>query len=228
MDYLPHHLWILITRFGGAGLALPLALAIALWLVLGYTWRLAVLWLMLLGAAATLVAMTKIAFLGWGLGVREIDFTGVSGHAMFSTAVYPVAFFVVLLPMRPIARLLGIVLGFALGVAVGCSRVALAAHSLSEVVAGCIVGALAAVLFIKWSWAARLGQLAVAPVALSLLILTVILHDVRVPTQQWVTHIALHLSGRERPFIRAKWKAQRVESVILEPQKRQAMKTIKM
>jgi hypothetical protein len=37
--------------------------------------------------------------------------------------------------------------------------------------------------------------------------LTVGLHDVRVPTQHWITHIALHLSGRDRPFIRARWKA---------------------
>jgi hypothetical protein len=34
----------------------------------------------------------------------------------------------------------------------------------------------------------------------------VALHDVRVPTQHWITHIALHLSGRDRPFIRARWR----------------------
>jgi hypothetical protein len=30
-----------------------------------------------------------------------------------------------------------------------------------------------------------------------------------VPTQRWVTHIALKVSGHDRPFIRAKWKAVR-------------------
>jgi len=34
----------------------------------------------------------------------------------------------------------------------------------------------------------------------------VALHDVRVPTQHWITPIALHLSGRDRPFIRARWR----------------------
>jgi hypothetical protein len=32
---------------------------------------------------------------------------------------------------------------------------------------------------------------------------------VHVPTQRWVTHIALKVSGHDRPFIRAKWKAVR-------------------
>ena len=45
MHDLPLHLWFSITRLGGAGLTLPLAIAIALWLALGYSWRLAGGWL---------------------------------------------------------------------------------------------------------------------------------------------------------------------------------------
>ncbi len=204
---LPTHLWFSITRFGGAGLTLPLALTIAIWLALGYTWRLAVTWLGLLGAAIGVVMLTKIAFLGWGVGVREWDFTGVSGHAMLSTAVYPVAFFLTFLPTRPRLRAFGVALGLAVGVAVGLSRVVLDAHSPSEAAAGCTVGALAATVFVWWSWNARPGKLSAVPVAVSLLMLFVALHDVRVPTQHWITHIALNLSGHERPFIRARWKA---------------------
>ena len=207
MHDLPIHLWFTITRLGGAGLTLPLALTIALWLALGYTWRLAAGWLAVVGIGAGVVTLTKIAFLGWGLGVREWDFTGVSGHAMLSTAVYPVAFFLTLFPARPRLRLVGVVCGLAAGVAVGLSRVVLSAHSPSEAVAGCTIGALAAVLFIWWAWDAKPSRLSAVPVAVSLLMLTVGLHDVRVPTQHWITHIALHLSGRDRPFIRARWKA---------------------
>lgn len=204
---LPLHLWYSITRLGGAGLTLPLALTIALWLALGYTWRLALAWLAILAGAVSIVALTKIAFLGWGVGVRAWDFTGVSGHAMLSTAVYPVGLFLTLLPTRASVRLAGVVLGLVAGVAVGLSRVVLDAHSPSEAVAGCIVGALAAVLFVRLAWNARAGTLSAVPVAVSLLMLAVALHDVRVPTQRWITHVALHLSGRERPFIRARWKA---------------------
>ncbi|NRO96183.1 phosphatase PAP2 family protein [Paraburkholderia sp. NMBU_R16] len=205
---LPLHLWYSITRLGGAGLTLPLALTIALWLALGYTWRLALAWLGLLAGAVGIVALTKIAFLGWGVGVRAWDFTGVSGHAMLSTAVYPVGIFLILLPARAQVRIAGIAIGLAAGVAVGLSRVVLDAHSPSEAVAGCGVGALVAVLFARYAWNARPGKLSVVPVAVSLLMLAVALHDVRVPTQRWITHVALHLSGRERPFIRARWKAR--------------------
>ena len=76
----------------------------------------AVGWLLLLGAAIGVVTVTKLAFLGWGVGIRELDFTGVSGHAMLSTAVYPVALFLMLLPARPAIRLLGVVFGLAAGV----------------------------------------------------------------------------------------------------------------
>lgn len=207
MHDLPLHLWFSITRLGGAGLTLPLAVAIALWLALGYSWRLAGGWLAIVGAAAGIVMLTKIAFLGWGVGVREWDFTGVSGHAMLSTAVYPVAFFLTLLPARTTVRILGVACGLAAGLAVGLSRVVLSAHSPSEAVAGCIVGALAAVLFVWRAWDAKPGRLSAVPVAVSLLMLTVALHDVRVPTQHWITHIALHLSGRDRPYIRARWRA---------------------
>ena len=41
MPDLPAHLWYSITSLGGAGMALPLAFAIALWLAVGYTWRMA-------------------------------------------------------------------------------------------------------------------------------------------------------------------------------------------
>jgi hypothetical protein len=42
-----------------------------------------------------------------------------------------------------------------------------------------------------------------------MLVLAVLMHGVHVPTQRWVTHIALKVSGHDRPFIRAKWRAVR-------------------
>ncbi|WP_144150712.1 phosphatase PAP2 family protein [Paraburkholderia sp. BCC1885] len=209
MPDLPSHVWNLITSLGGAGVTLPLALAIALWLALGYSWRVAAAWLALLGVAIGVVTVTKLAFLGWGVGVRELDFTGVSGHAMLSTAVYPVALFLMLLPARPGFRLVGVLLGIAAGMAVGLSRVVLDAHSPSEAITGCIVGAVTALLFVRIAWDAQPGRLSAVAVTVSLMMLVIGLHGVRVPTQRWVTHIALKVSGHDRPFIRARWKARR-------------------
>jgi membrane-associated phospholipid phosphatase len=212
MPDLPFHIWYSITSLGSVRPALPLAIAIALWLALGYSWRMAAGWLLLLGAAIGVVTVTKLAFLGWGVGVRELDFTGVSGHAMLSTAVYPVALFLMLLPARPALRLVGVLIGLAAGIAVGLSRVVLDAHSPSEAITGCIVGALTALMFVRWSWDAEPGRLSAVPVTVSLVMLFVGLHGVHVPTQRWVTHIALKVSGHDRPFIRARWKAGRYNS----------------
>jgi membrane-associated phospholipid phosphatase len=209
MPDLSLHMWLLITSLGGAGMTLPIAFAIAIWLAVGYSWRMAAGWLVLLGVAITVVTATKLAFLGWGVGIRELDFTGVSGHSMLSTAVYPVALFLLLLPARPPVRLAGVVLGLAAGIVVGLSRVVLSAHSPSEAITGCLVGALAALVFVRMAWNAEPGKLAALPVTVSMLVLAVLVHGVHVPTQRWVTHIALKVSGHERPFIRAKWHAVR-------------------
>jgi len=209
MPDLPLHLWYAITNLGGAGLTVPLALAIALWLAAGYSLRLAASWLLLIGAAIGLVTATKIAFLGWGVGIRELDFTGVSGHAMLSTAVYPVGFFLMLPRVRRTWRIVGVVVGLATGVAVGLSRIVLDAHSPSEAVAGCVVGALTALAFVGYGWDAQPTRLSALAVTASLAAITVALHSVHLPTHRWLTHLALTVSGHPQPYVRARWKAGR-------------------
>jgi membrane-associated phospholipid phosphatase len=204
----PSSAWIFVTALGSVGVMGPVALIVAAWLALGYRWKYAGAWLALLGAASGLVALSKIAFIGWGIGVRHLDFTGISGHALMSTAVLPVAIFVALLPARGAMRAIGVALGLALGVWVGVSRVVLDAHSVSEVVAGCALGAVVALAFVWAAWRAESGKLAPAPVAASLAAVVVALHGVPVPTQHWITEIALGLSGHERPYVRASWKAK--------------------
>lgn len=207
MPDLPLSWWLSITALGSVGVMIPLALAVAAWLGVGYPRRYAFGWLALLGGGCGLVFLSKIAFLGWGVGLRGWDFTGISGHAMVATAVLPVALFVALLPARGAIRASGVGVGIAAGVVIGVSRVLLHAHSVSEVVAGCALGAAVAVAFARLAWRAEPGRIAPAPVAASLAVVAITLHGVPVPTQQWITQIALGLSGHERPFVRARWKA---------------------
>jgi hypothetical protein len=221
MPDLPLHYWYLTSSIGGASVTVPLALAIALWLALGYSVRLALGWVALIAGAALVVTVTKLAFMGWGIGVRELDFTGLSGHAMMSTAVYPVAAFLVLLPARAGARLAGLAVGFCIGVAISFSRVVVEAHSPSEAIAGCVMGAVVALLFVRVAWHVAPGRspLSALPVLTSLVVLVVAFHNVHVPTHRWVENIALKVSGHARPFVRARWKAshERRSNVIFEP-----------
>lgn len=201
--------WAFFSGFGGAAVMLPIAAAIACWLWFAFPLRVPALWLGLTGAACAVVACTKVAFLGWGLGILAIDFTGISGHTMLSTAVIPVLFYVALLPAPPAIRLLGMLVGLAIGALVGLSRLALQAHSVSEIVTGCILGACVSVTFIRTLHALEPQRYAPWLTPLSLVLLTASLHGLRVPTQHWVTQLALTLSGHERPYIRARWKANR-------------------
>jgi hypothetical protein len=214
-SFLPSTLWTAITGFGGVAVTVSVALAVAAWLAAGMRLRAAFEWLLLLGAAAGLTLLTKLAFLGWGLGIRPLDFTGISGHAVLSTTVFPVMFSVILLGAPAWVRRTGFVAGLAVGLMIGASRVAVKAHSMSEIVIGCAIGAAVACIFVSRLESRDASMSASGPadsttphpilVSLSLIALIAALHGLHLPTQRWVTSLALDLSGHERPFIRARW-----------------------
>ena len=207
-SFLPTPIWFALTGFGGVAVTVPVALAIAAWLAAGMRLRAAGEWLAMLGIAGGVTVMTKVAFLGWGVGIRPLDFTGISGHAVLSTLVYPVVFGVVLVNTPIYVRRTGFLIGLAFALAIGVSRIALRAHSVSEIIAGCALGAFIACWFVS-RLEARPAPTEPTPhpllVSLSLVALIGALHGLHVPTQRWVTSIALDLSGHERPFIRARW-----------------------
>lgn len=201
--------WITITNFGGAAVTVPAAAALTLWLLSARVWRMAFTWVALFAAGALVVAASKVMFLGWGLGLRELDFTGVSGHTMLAATVYPVIAWMLVRHLAWPWRVLGMATATAGSVAVGASRVALSAHSISETVAGCIVGFAICAAFAWHTRRDATPNLKTLPMAASLFALVMWLHGERVPTQRWITHVALTLSGREHPFRRISWRARK-------------------
>ena len=147
---MPIGFWINVTHLGQSSLLLPAALVLALWLLWARQWPLALAWSLCFGSAVLLVLASKLAFLGWGVGSAAVDFTGISGHATVSTAVFTWAAWLTVARRGLRARALAIVVGLCVGVLVSVSRVVLHAHSVSEVVAGFALGALAALLPMLW------------------------------------------------------------------------------
>jgi membrane-associated phospholipid phosphatase len=194
--------WMRITSFGDTVVMLPAAAAIAAWLITGSAYRMAVWWCLLFTFGLVLVAATKIAFVGWGISISGLDFTGISGHAMRATAVFPMIFYLALQKSPPLARISGVLLGGMVGVLIGISRIALYTHSVSEVVAGCILGGVIGLGFIRIS--NRLPKPFLNPriIALSLLALLPTSYAQPAPTNQWITAIALYLSGHDTPYVR--------------------------
>lgn len=204
--------WYWITRFGELGIVLPLAIGVAIWmLVAARSTQPALAWLVPLGAAAFLTTVSKIAFIGFGIGLPSINFTGFSGHSMFAAAIYPVLAYAIANRRAATRGRTGqrwiwfaVALGYALALLIAQSRVMIRAHSYSEVVLGWALGAAASAaalwwlrhtpshLRARWIGAGILGWLVVMP-----------LQAAPSRSHDLVTRIALTIADRERPYTRA-------------------------
>ncbi len=208
--------WAAVTRLGEAQILLPAFMAGALWLAFARpagargrvaegnahahdhpardsAWR----WIVAICATTLVTTVSKIAFLGYGYGWAALDFTGFSGHSMFSTSILPVLGAIV-------AGRRGAVGGVLLAVLVMFSRVSLSAHSWSEALSGMVLGLAAAgwtlSLYLEHPGAVR------APWWLPLLLVAwLTLLPWRAPpsrTHDLVVSVSLKLSGRTRPYTR--------------------------
>lgn len=199
-----HSFWHVLTRLGEIQILLPAALLAMLVLARrSQTRSLAGFWLGALALATALTTASKIAFIGWGIGSAELDFTGVSGHAMFAAGVYPLLLGTLASPLPPWAQKVAVAAGFALALAVGLSRIEVGAHFASEVLAGLLLGGLASAVVIAGK---QLPRTLVGP-GLSLLVaFWVLVTPVKVPalpTHALVTQLALSLSGHPAAHTRA-------------------------
>ena len=135
--------WAWVSRFGQAEVMVPCVIALALWMVWVQAGNRAWVWVASLALAAGLTLSSKVAFIGWGLGIASLDFTGISGHAMLSAATWPVMLSILAARFRPAWQRRAVAAGYGLAVLVACSRVVLGLHSPFEVMAGFLLGALA-------------------------------------------------------------------------------------
>lgn len=209
---MPFAYWL--TTLGQAEVLLPIAALASLWLAASGRRSVAARWLSGLLAAGSLTIGSKIAFIGWGVGIAAIDFTGFSGHAMLSASIYPVLF--VLLgqnrkqaetrqndlarsPWRSIAA----ISGYLLAAMVAASRITVGAHSWSEALAGFLIGALVSGLVLQHRWPAGRALphrgliLAITAYLLILPSLAPASHS-----HSLITSLALKLAGHNQPYTR--------------------------
>lgn len=217
--------WNKITMLGAFELLMPITLltALALWL---YGLRtVAVRWVLAVGMAGALVMVTKVAYMGWGLGSVYWDYTGFSGHSLLASSIYPVVFAsAAVLWRRPAAssrqqrHFIGTALtapvlwsaawmGVALALLVAVSRVAINTHSISEIVLGSLLG-----LAVSLSILPRLRHTPghpsyrraalIIPTSLCACMAVALMIFPRPQLPYVEQYVALKLSGRTTPYTR--------------------------
>jgi membrane-associated phospholipid phosphatase len=197
--------WISLTRLADTVVMLPAAGLCLIWLLMGGATRLALWWCVLLSGGLALVAATKIAFLGWNVGIPAWDFTGISGHAMRATAIMPVLLYLVSIDASRRLRQGAVMSGMAFGVLIGVSRLMVNAHSPSEAIAGCLLGATVSTAFLAITLTPTRPGLEMKPapaLPLLLLLLLPIVTAKPAPTERWLRSVAMTLSGHEKLYSR--------------------------
>ena len=202
--------WTSLTWFGDSNLLLPAgaAMAMAMALLMQRSARgLAVRWLLAFGLTGFVVLATKIAFVAWGIGSAELDFTGFSGHSALSACFWPVwAWLVTAWLDKPAACRAAVVAGYLLALAIAVSRLMLEVHSVSEVVSGLIVGTGASLWFLAGTRErkpVRRPAIASAMFALgTTALMTVALHGRAAPTTHWIETSIMQMLGITTPFTR--------------------------
>lgn len=189
--------WRALSTLGDSRWLLPMAAVLLLTLPRSedrFRWR----WLLAISATATITLGSKLAFMGWGWGIHSLHFTGFSGHTAMSSVAYPVVGAMLAGEDRR-ARAIGVASGCLLAAAIAWSRIPLQAHSLSEVIAGLVLG-------LGWAtWALRARHPTRRPAITTLLLavlagmaLPISLPDLH--THKAVVSLAKTLSGRAEIF----------------------------
>lgn len=203
-------LWPLITRLGEAQILLPAAGLALLLLAQRQDSRAAALrWALALGLGTLVTTASKVAFLGWGLGIAALDFTGFSGHSMYAASVEIPLLATCALALSGRARWAGAVLGTLLAGLIAISRVEVGAHSVSEAIAGFVLGGALSVWVVAAlppTWPSRPATprtaLGLAPLGLALWLAVGVAWAPPPITHALVIRLSLALSGREHPYTR--------------------------
>lgn len=197
--------WRTLTYFGDSMLLIPTAVIIALVLPWKSDNRRTVwYWLLAFGLAGLLVSISKIMFLGFGIGSARYNFTGFSGHSAMSATLWPVMMWLISGRWPTFWRALTIGIGYQIPLMVGLSRLVIHAHSVSEVLAGLMLGFTLSSAFLLSQRRTALKGFSVVQVAVAFLIPLLLMGHGRVATtQQFLERFSADLAGLEKPFTRA-------------------------
>ncbi len=189
--------WILFTKLAGTNFTLPAAALLAVWLACADAWRLTIWWCVLFAVGILIVTASKVAYVGWGIGIAAIDFKGFSGHAMRAASIAPPIAYLLLQKLAFSQRRLGLLIGISFAIAICISRLVLGVHSASEVISGLLLGLAVAFIFIMLCEQRKViaGQRRFLTIGLLALLPTLLMPPA--PTSSWIVDVAIHVAGSD-------------------------------
>jgi membrane-associated phospholipid phosphatase len=196
--------WTTVTKLADTVVMLPMAIFCLVWLLKSGAKHLAISWCLLLCGGLGVVALSKIAFFGWGIGIPSLDFIGISGHAMRASAIMPVLLYLLFINASAYTRWLAIGAGLGFGILISVSRIMVHAHSVSEVVTGFCLGAFVSAAFL-WRLIHAVPGAPLRPayaISLVLWLLMLAYGTKPAPTEHWLQYVALTFSGHDKPYSR--------------------------
>ncbi|GAB3395268.1 phosphoesterase [Azotobacter armeniacus] len=200
-----------LTRLSDLSIMLPAAGVIAVWLLAGKSPGAVRAWLITLLACYLPVAVSKLAFKGWGFGIRSLDLTVISGQAMNATLMLVVLASLLARQIRPGWRWPAALAALAVAWWYGLFQIAAATHPLSEAIAGCLLGTVGACLFLRRLEGFAQRRVPAFLLALGLLAIAAATYAPRLPVEVWLDRVAVLVSGKQRAFTAEHW--QRLQEI---------------
>jgi membrane-associated phospholipid phosphatase len=198
------HIVHILTYFGDSMLLIPTAAIMALLLY----WksdsrRTAGYWVLAFCTAGAVVSLSKIAFLGFGIGSARFNFTGFSGHSAMSATLWPVLLWLLSGSLAINGRRTALAVGYLIPLMVGVSRLVLNYHSVSEVIAGLTLGFTLSSVYLFSQRHIRLRGFSLWQLSLALLLPLLLMGHGRIATtQQFLQRLSVQIAGIDHAWTR--------------------------
>lgn len=193
--------WVQLVDIGHTAIMVPTAGALAAWMMAGRAWKMALWWCLMFGAGLAVVALSKVGYLGWQIGIPSVAFQALSGHSLRATAVLPVCCFLVLQGAPERLKKAGVVCGVCAALCIAAMLVRFRFHTLSEVLGSSVLGLLISIGFIRIAATLPEPRVNLRTAALSLLVFIGIAGLRPATLNHRLVDVALYLSGREQPYL---------------------------
>ena len=189
-----------IVQYAGITVMFPAALVIAVWLWLGASRKIALLWMGVLVTAYLVVGVSKILFKGWGIGLHDLGIAVFSGHAMNACLVLTVMLNLLCQQIDQRLRWPALVAGLLATWWFAINYVAHTIHPLPEAIAGALIGSVAACVFVYNLRQYNVSHVPRPALAMGLAVVMGFSCMPKYTAERLLDHIAITLSGADQAF----------------------------